>query len=238
MTSYPSKYLELHLKQEIHLFYNWEEIPTSIKIMIPTSWINVLQSIPFLKKGMLDLWKTENYKADIFINSLIEMCQDIALVTNQNGSILGLLYILQHKITDKIHNVGWLGNLPASEQDISESAIRMGIHQLPFDYQSFVRIHNGFLMDGWNSVGIRSTDKIYFIDATSLKENENVVVNFNPTAILAFCGDGNGNEQSFLLQGSNFLDDGISFRWDHETKNIKNPLPFWEFIATHIGKQM
>lgn len=102
---------------------------------------------------------------------------------------------------DKI-NAQWLGNKPASDEEIQQLTERLGI-QLPADYEAFLRMSNGFLASSYTEPNFMETEKVDLlrnIDSELIsiwRETGNrEVADLLQSSI---CVGGKGEEQLFLL---------------------------------------
>ncbi|WP_199240708.1 SMI1/KNR4 family protein [Tamlana fucoidanivorans] len=115
-----------------------------------------------------------------------------SLTTNDNN------YFTSEQIKNK-----WIGNLPATEKEIAETEIRLGI-KLPADYKEFLKIANGY--PTYNDAVEPSFEKINQIEYLknfdpdmikiwSQKQTEDIGKELNKSIIVA----GKQEEQWFLL---------------------------------------
>lgn len=130
---------------------------------------------------------------------------------------------------------GWFGLLPATEDDIIQNETRLGI-TIPQSYRDFARVHNGFLHNGWGSLGLKPLHTLYFV--RNVDKSNYLDHGFDFGRILAICGDGAGNEQCYDLDQPLDKDDRLTFDWDHETRRLTKPQPFWAFLEKFIKREM
>ena len=98
--------------------------------------------------------------------------------------------------TPKQVEKGWLGNIPATEKEISEVEIRLGL-KLPKDYKEFLLITNGFLAPNDTEPTFEKVSEINF-----LKNIMDFVVeayDHLPELKTAIIVGGKSEEQQFLL---------------------------------------
>lgn len=98
--------------------------------------------------------------------------------------------------TPKQVEKGWLGNIPATEEEILEAEIRLGL-KLPEDYKEFLLITNGFSAPNDIEPSFEKVSEINF-----LKNIMDFVVeayDYLPELETAIIVGGKSEEQQFLL---------------------------------------
>ncbi|WP_407515889.1 SMI1/KNR4 family protein [Tamlana fucoidanivorans] len=138
-----------------------------------------------------DLTKSTSNQTSEMKKILTDLFQK-SLTTNDNN------YFTSEQIKNK-----WIGNLPATEKEIAETEIRLGI-KLPADYKEFLKIANGY--PTYNDAVEPSFEKINQIEYLknfdpdmikiwSQKQTEDIGKELNKSIIVA----GKQEEQWFLL---------------------------------------
>lgn len=230
-----SSSLELFLQQKIQLLPRGHTLIPDVAGGIPPSWEQALSPNEAVAYSIERLWQPVDTEAIQTIGLLTKRIEELALVVSPVSlSPLGLLYIFRRRHTTEEHFNSWLGGLPATKGDIALNELRLGC-RISRSYAAFTQVHNGFLSDGWSSLGLRPLGSLYFLSELT---EESEVLNYEPGQMLAFCGDGAGNEQCFHLNKPVGEGDYLTFDWDHEVREVSKPQPFWPFLAQFIAKEM
>lgn len=237
MLSQLSSSLELFLQQKIQLLPRGHPRITDIKEGIPPTWKQALSPGETVSHSIERLWQPTGVEAIRAIDLLTRRIEELALVVSPHTlSPLGLLYIFHRGHAAEERFYSWLGGFPATEEDIARNELKLGC-RIPRSYTAFTQVHNGFLSDGWSSLGIRPLSSLYFLSELAAGSE---ALDYEPGQLLAFCGDGAGNEQCFYLNNPAGENDSLTFDWDHETRELSKPQSFWsflaQFIATEIGE--
>lgn len=119
----------------------------------------------------------------------------------------------------------WLGNQPASENEIKLTEKRLGM-ELPTDYKMFLSITNGFSAPNDVKPTFESIDKIDFLK------------NINSSIIKAYSIDGIENigkqlEKSIIVGGINEEQSFLLIPSDLEREKWK----YWKFANWHPGEE-
>jgi hypothetical protein len=225
-------FLELFLKERVTLLFRGNPIPTPFDKNMPSSWEQALSPLS-PADSITNIWRPINQQASGAINILISRITDFALVVYpDNSAVLGLLYIFKPSSPNTPLR-GWLAGLPATNEQIKQSETRLDI-QIPPAYKTFCQIHNGFLIDGWTSLGLRPLHSLHLLSELPIENPTNQ--GYNPSKLLAFCGDGSGNQQCYHL-AEPLNTDFVTYDWDHETQAITKPHPFWHFLEAFLAKE-
>lgn len=109
---------------------------------------------------------------------------------------------------------------------------------LPTSYGEFVKVHNGFLLDGF-SPGIRSVNELQRLsDVPALDNREKYMIGYRLEELLEFAGDGGGNAQVFNLAEPIADGEYMTYDWDHESLEIAKPKTFWAFSLELLSRIM
>jgi hypothetical protein len=214
--------LELVLQTETQVLPKGHNALADLSATIPSSWTRVLSSDASIADSIEQIWAPISEYAGDFLRTLVARTVDIALVLSSETSLLHLLYVLE---SSKGSIFGWLAGLPATEQDIIDCEARLGI-RLPESYNLFCQVHNGFSLDGLKTAGPERLSGLFFL--STLLEGEPRSDDFD--RLLAFSGDGAGNEQCYDLTMPTGDGDYVTVDWDHETRETSQPRVFWEYF--------
>lgn len=139
-----------------------------------------------------------------------------------------MIYIFRHIKSDEIFS--WLGYAPLSSNQLRQCKERFGF-PLPASYQAFCTVHNGLLRDGWISSGPRPVEKLRLFEADQGKDVQK-------ERLLAFSGDGAGNEQCYHLHLSADSNDYLTVDWEHESEQMGQPHMFWTYLEALLKSEM
>jgi hypothetical protein len=223
--------LEIFLKSEIQFVFRGTSKYASIKPFLPLTWQNALSSDTSASQIIPYLWKNSLPLFEPFYQHLQERVIEIAIVITPSDAYFAYIF----------HNDNgfftFLGGMPTTTEGITSREKELGF-KLPLNYQKFLLIHNGFLLDGWSSLGIKPLHKLYTIGEMIGKDiiASGQPINYDPYRLLCFCGDGGGNERCFNDPTTfNYAEQTVF--WDHETREISHPIPFERFLEEFLRQQ-
>lgn len=214
--------LEMFLNTEIEFFAIDASLPVHVHDSLPKIWIDALAENHSKSDVLRKIWNDPTSQMGLAYDYLDRITCNLGIVTSSTdgNDILGLLYVCQHEEPDEYFS--WLGMPPASETDIEAVQNVLDI-RLPQPYVDFAKIHNGFALDGWSSVGPKPLSKLYWIEDTQVGSGIN-------ERLLAVSGDGGGNEQCFLYEGSSKLSQELTVNWDHESRMYGRQQTFEQYL--------
>ena len=231
--------IESYLQEEVKFFLRSEQELTEYREDLPVIWQEVLiPSLP-MEEMITHLWhEGREYLQDV-IAILQAHTLEIALIVSQSSSVpLGLYYIYKIATRDRTFWHGWLAGPPANQQDFAAFEQRFG-KELPSSYKTFSQIHNGFLSDGLTGYGMNPVDEWLPLSRTfDLSDGERQAMDYDPDLLVEFCPDGLGNGQYYDYRKPILDDDYMTVDWDHETRQISKPEPFFSFIPKSVAKVM
>jgi hypothetical protein len=222
--------LELFLQEKVQLFSRGCGAIADLDVKIPPSWTQALSLESSIADSIARIWSPISNCINDSLNILTDHAIDISLAVSPTAtSPPRLLYILKGTARDTF---GWLASLPATEENIVRCEARLGV-KLPQSYRLFSQVHNGFLLDGASTVGPRPLNGLFFI--STLFQCESTPHDFSQ--LLAFSGDGAGNEQCYDLARSSDNSDYLTVDWDHETQETGAPQAFWRYFDKIVARR-
>ncbi len=222
--------LESLLRESVLFLPRGHESIAELGQKIPSTWIHSLSSDSPVADSILRIWSPLNKHLDASLRVLTNYALDIGLVVSPTAtSPPRLLYVLESATRTAF---GWLAGLPATEEDFVRQEARLGV-QLPQSYKLFSRVHNGFLLDGLSTVGPRSLGDLFFVSV--LLEGELASDRF--AHLLAFSGDGAGNEQCYDLTWPISNNDYLTVDWDHESRETSGPTTFYDYLDRIVSRR-
>ena len=224
--------LELFLEENVQLFPRGHNSIAALSERLPSSWTYALSLQSSIPGSIIQIWHPASGHVNDLLNVLSSHTQNIALVLPATAPP-SLLYIFQRNGPEGIELSGWLGGLPATEQDIASCEVRLSM-PLPQSYKAFSKVHNGFLLDGWISLGPRPVGRLYFVSTSVQDEYPHNGLD----RLLAFSGDGAGNEQCYDLSRAIGDGDYITVDWDHEAREISKSQTFWKYLYNFVAKEI
>lgn len=236
MIKYPKllSYLELFLSEPVLVYWRGEPIPSHISERISESWYNALSGQSLLQDSIRQIWSTASDLAKPFVELLSDRIQDLGVMESPtDAKVHGLLYVFQHQDSEEVSS--WLGGVPGNEQDFILFKDKFGVPP-PISYVDFSSIHNGFVKDGWSSLGLKPVQNIFAIGQPISNVRQSIMNESMP--LLAFCGDGVGNERCYDLSSPTENGDFDTVDWDHETESSGAPMPFWDFLFVFCRREM
>lgn len=217
-------YWEMFLKKAVHTLLRGDRLPTYLVEKLPVSWIKALASDISIRDAITEIWNVPPPHATTnFSNLLADRVNDLCLVISESSSEpIGLAYIFRHHPSGDWGS--WLGGLPISPADLLQTQAQLDLW-LPSSYRNLLSIHNGLTRDGWSSLGPRPLNKLYYIEGSLDQQSR-----LSSRRLVAFSGDGAGNEQCYDLNTPLGGDDFWTVDWDHEVQQIGNPLSFGDYV--------
>ncbi|MEM7536255.1 MAG: SMI1/KNR4 family protein [Chloroflexota bacterium] len=220
MNAHIQSTLELFLSEQVIVIEDGKFIPSQIHHLIPSTWLGALSEDTPLSRNLAKIWATIDGSIHPARECLFEITQNIGLVVSSASQHpIGLLYLCQHSNQTDLFT--WLGMPPVTAHDINLWEKQAGV-QLPPTYTNLLKIHNGFWLDGWSSVGPKSLSQLYWIEYHADQTD--------PPRLLAFSGDGGGNEQCFHYQNNSPTSNLLTVDWDHETREGSRVKPFGQYL--------
>jgi hypothetical protein len=166
-----------------------------------------------------------------FANALAQRIVEFALLTPRDSNLpVQLLYIMQSGPGSGGGYFAWAAGLPIAEAPTADPPR----DKLPASYRTFTQVHNGFLLEGWGSAGPTSVEELFHLDTLPIPGADEL--GYEPHDLLAFSGDGAGNEQCYLLTQPTADGDYATVDWDHETRGLGPPGPFWKYVEELVTK--
>jgi SMI1 / KNR4 family (SUKH-1) len=221
-------YLEMFLKKNILLIFRGDHALGNYEHNTPHTWKEVLLTDISIPQAVGKIWQPIlPYFQDSV--KIIEQIATIGLVASPSQpSPIGLIYIFQHIKSDEMFS--WLGCEPVDPDQLFQFQERFGF-PLPASYQKFCSVHNGLLRDGWNSSGPRPIEKLRLLEFDQDTDTQK-------HRLLAFSGDGAGNEQCYHLHLPVDSNDYLTVDWDHESEQIGRPHTFWTYLEALLKSEM
>jgi hypothetical protein len=220
--------LEFLLQEDLLFLRKGHESIAETGEKIPASWARGLSSDSSVGDFVRRIWFPLRDHVGASLRVLVNHTLDIGLVVSPTAtSPPRLLYILESETGSAF---GWLAGLPATADKVSRQEMRLGV-RLPQSYKLFSRVHNGFLLGGLSTVGPRSLSGLFFIS---------LLLEADPASdryahLLAFSGDGGGNEQCYDLTQPTGNDEYLTVDWDHESRAVSNPTTFFAYLDRTIS---
>ena len=222
----------LNTPNEPELIVGASNISIPSELTLPETWMQALSRDIPSSDTLLNIWEP----LVAFMPQLVEIIVDCTIqlglaVYYEKEIHAKLVYAFRFIEEDEEIILGWLGGIPAMPGDFAEAEYRLGL-TLPKPYQQFTRVHNGFNLYPLD-VGIHSTDALWLIS-----EYAEYHPQYDPTRLLAFSGDGSGNQQCFYLISSTKDDSYLTYDWDHDTFQMTHPLTFTEYINQLVESEL
>lgn len=118
---------------------------------------------------------------------------------------------------------------------VPNSALEAYAWELPADLAAFYAVHNGF-GEVYDAEFVVSYEKLRVMAETmdEIVEEQGFEqpIDYSFSDLLEFFPDGGGNAQCFYREAGKLIG---TVDWDHETWEISEPQPFFEFIDSRIG---
>lgn len=198
----------------------------STRQALPPAWQKILMPHTSVSEAIQQIWQGSSPAFIPFYHILQQRIIDIAIVTTPSDAYIAYIFHNHNQF------FAFLGGIPATPNEIAERESELGF-SLPLHYQSFISVHNGFLLDGWDSVGIRRLRQLYKMEVL-FKDNPHPHPFYKPNSLIGFCGEGDGNEQCFHYDDLGIVSETVF--WDHETRSIGKPLPFEVFLVEFLRR--
>lgn len=224
--------IEMFLRSEIQLVFRDTPTYESIKPHLPLTWQNAFASNAPISQIIQYLWKDNFPLFEPACQHLQTRITEVAIIITPSDAYVAYIFNHQNRLST------FLGGMPATTEDIDRREKELGF-KLPPTYQKFLLIHNGFLMDGWSSLGIKPLHKLFTIGemiGEDIKASGQPI-NYDPNKLLCICGDGCGNEQCFHYPTS-FNQTKATVFWDHETREISKPMRFEKFLDKFLRQEI
>lgn len=220
--------LEMFLKEEVVLLLKGDHSIEGYEHKIPMQWREVLLTEMPMQQVIETVWQP--IAGDLLdLPKIVGQITNIGLVASASHRLpIGLLYMFRHTKSDELFS--WLGYPPANPSQLIQFEKKAGF-PLPSSYQKFTSIHNGLLRDGWNSHGLRPIEKLYLIEVNQKRIGLG-------QHLLAFSGDGTGNEQCYDLSLPTNLTDYLTVDLDHESHNSGTPYLFRKYLEMLLKTEM
>lgn len=224
--------IEMFLRCEIQLVFRDTLTYESIKTHLPITWQNAFTFDTPISQIIHYLWKDSLPLFEPFYQRLQERILEVAIAITPSEAYFAYIFFNYNRY------FAFLGRTSATTDRITSRENELGF-KLPLDYQKFLLIHNGFLLDGWPSLGIKPLHKLFTIGEMI---GEDIIesgqpINYDPYRLLCICGDGYGDEQCFYYpNSSNHAEDTVF--WDHETREISKPIRFENFLEEFLRQEM
>jgi len=201
---------------------------------IPDDWLRALSPQWTAASSVEVLWRTALPDAEGLTSILAKRIEDFALLKSRTpNSSVQLLYVMRPASEHGRDYFVWSAGLPIIEASTTLNS-RVDT-RLPSSYRAFTKVHNGFLLDGWGSVGPRPVEVLLHLDTLHLLDRDEL--GYDPRDLLAFSGDGAGNEQCYLLTHPSASGDYWTADWDHETRRLGHPVPFWDYLERLVTRE-
>jgi hypothetical protein len=211
-------------------------------VWIPQAWVALLSMDVISEKALLDIWEPLIKYIPNAVEKISRHTMQVALAVYPGDETgISLLYAFQvvleeeQAVTWEKQDLilAWSAGCPATDEDIANAESRLNI-TLPQSYKNFVRVHNGFNLYPLDT-GPRSLDNLFFISKYRDWVQES---GYQLDKLLAFSGDGAGNEQCYNLMAQLSDEDYLTYDWDHETHQITKPRTFWDYLEQFFAREM
>ena len=221
------RYLDMFLQTETTIKLVDKKLKSDLEYsQIPLLWRNILWSEQSVEEKISAIWSASNTPLERCMDYLIQKVSHLTVVSNSALSqFVGLLYIFE--IGDR--QCSWLGYPPIDETNLPARELHI-LNRLPRSITDIYHIHNGFLRDGWDSLGCRGLNQIVPLSSIYTAGDDS----YNPESLLAISGDGSGNEYCVDINDNS----GQILLWDHETRDLENVGNFSEFLCAFMKKEM
>lgn len=219
------KILSGFLEEEFLFIPRQTPLEVEIRSSLPESWLTALSPTSDLDYAVKAIWDPVKKSAENFIAVLGKLTVDFALLVFPTFPPQ-LVYILESTTGCP----SWTAGLPATKRDFEVCEERLGFC-LPSSYKLFTQVHNGFHLESWDTIGPRALHDLYTISELlgNTKHSKN---------LLAFSGDGAGNEQCFNMDMPVKDRNYTTIDWDHETREISHSQFFWDYIRDLISEKI
>jgi hypothetical protein len=225
--------LEMFLQEKINLLPRGDRAIIQLGDKIPYPWIQALSVDSHISTAIIRIWQPLNDYLESSIKYLAGEVVELALAISAKGQIIGLIYILPYTQSSGHRFFSWLAGLPATEADFLQHQTKLHT-LLPQSYKIFSSVHDGFFHNGGGASCLKPLEELYFI---SEMVDETDSLNYEPNQLLAFCGDGAGNEQCYNLTMPVGDGDYATVDWDHEVREISKPQIFWKFVEWRLTQK-
>lgn len=211
-------------------------------VWLPETWMTILSMSALSAKALLDIWQPLIRHLPNAIEIIAKHTLQVALaIYPDREKKVSLMYIFRipleegQTITTDEQDVilAWSAGRPATNKDIADAETRLDI-PLPRSYKDFVRMHNGFTVYPLD-VGPRPLGNLFFISEYQDWEPD---PDYRSNRLLAFSGDGAGNQRCYNLMAPLPNEDFLTYDWDHETYQVTRPQGFWEYIEQLVTREM
>lgn len=231
LNSQTQEILEFFLETQIEFFAVGNSIPVFVQDSLPQMWADAMANNNSTSVIIRKIWNVSIPQMRSSYDYLASIIRDLGIITSSTtNELVGLLYICQHELEDQPFS--WLGMPPASADEIEIVQKKLDV-SLPQPYVDFARIHNGFSLDGLLSIGPKPLSELYwvkdeYIDQANSDEN---------IRLLAFSGDGGGNQQCFPYEADNSSNQDATVDWDHESRQCSRVQTFDHYFREMLMKE-
>jgi len=228
-------YLRLLMQADVTLVVGDDRLELLKGLSLPWQWTIGLQRGLPIKEFVYQIWEPIYSYVRTAVRLLATYTRHIGLVLDSSRRMephLAYIFEFASALGVQPPLSSWIAGLPSSEDLFEQYSTRFA-SRIPLSYRKFIGIHNGFLLDGWKSTGLRSVQDLYYLDIEQLANRHGS--DSNP---IAFSGNGLGDEQCYDLSKPIGTQDFLTFQWDHETHNVGNPITFWQYFERLLEKEL
>jgi hypothetical protein len=225
------KTIEIFLHSNVEIVFRDSPQYRTIKPHLPRTWQLAFDSDASVADIIKRVWGEVLLLFPDFCRMLQEQIEEVTLVITPETAYFAYIFQNEGEVS------AFLGGLPAPSNAIKQCEEKLGLN-LPQPYQKFLSVHNGFLLEGWTSVGIKALHELYTVGDLIGKDvsEHKIHLPYNPYKLLCFCGDGGGNERCFNYDhGADVIN---TIDWDHETRQLTNPISFEQFLMKFLNREL